>query len=85
MLMAYLTKGMLCGEDVVWAALAKATAGFTGAELEALCREAYMNASAAAEDDRVEITQADFEEALAGMTPMLTKEDIDTYSAFRGN
>jgi SpoVK/Ycf46/Vps4 family AAA+-type ATPase len=89
LLLDHLTKGMnKKGKDedigIDFESLATQTEHFTGAELEALCREAYMNASSAATRlDHIEITQEDFEDALLGMTPMLTADELEVYKNFR--
>ncbi|WP_435100277.1 proteasome-activating nucleotidase Pan2 [Halarchaeum sp. P4] len=56
------TQGMNLAEAVDYAALARKTEGFSGAELESLTTEAGMFAI---RDDRDEVTMADFEDALA--------------------
>ena len=84
LLLGHLTKGMKCKDDIGFKSLATKREHFTGAELEALCREAYMNASSTATKlDQIEITQEDFEDALLGMTPMLTADDLEVYQNFR--
>ena len=84
LLLEYLTKGMKLKSGIELESLAKRTEHFTGAELEALCREAYMNASTDLSSD-IEISQDDFEDAFSGMTPMLTSDELETYSNFRTN
>ncbi|QDZ23516.1 P-loop-containing nucleoside triphosphate hydrolase [Chloropicon primus] len=87
LLLNYLTKGMkFKGSGVQLESLAERTEGFTGAELEALCREAYMIASSSCggEDHQVEVLEeGHFEDALLGMTPMLSEEEIRNYERFR--
>ena len=77
-----MTAGMGLREGVELGSLAARTEGFTGAELEALCREAYMTSSSSGRGSGV--GAEDFEDALSGMAPMLTREDIEGYEAFRG-
>jgi len=61
--------------------LAKKTEGFSGADLEALCREAAMNALR--ENIKAkEVRMKHFEEALKKVTPSLTKEVIEYYQKF---
>merc|ERR1719410_3163985 len=56
LLLNYLTKGMKCKGDLQLKYFAGQTENFSGAELEALCREAYMNASSSSEGE-VEISR----------------------------
>jgi transitional endoplasmic reticulum ATPase len=61
--------------------LAKRTEGFSGADLEALCREAAMNALR--EDIKAkQVTKKHFEEAFKKITPSLTKDVIAYYEKF---
>ena len=85
LILRYLTKGMECDGAVDFDVLAGEAEGLTGAELEALCREAYLNASSTLDRDRPRLTQEDFEDALAAMSPMLTREEIETYERFRAD
>ena len=82
LLLNYLTKGMKCKGDLQLKYFAGQTENFSGAELEALCREAYMNASSSSEGE-VEISRCDFEDALSGMAPLLTSDEIQNYERFR--
>ncbi|MDI6799012.1 MAG: CDC48 family AAA ATPase [Candidatus Aenigmarchaeota archaeon] len=61
--------------------LAKRTEGFSGADLEALAREAGMNALR--ENIKAkEVTKKDFENAFSKITPSLSKEVIAHYEKF---
>jgi cell division protease FtsH len=55
------TKGLALGPDVSLEALARATTGFSGADLANLCNEAALNA---ARENQTEICQQDFEMAI---------------------
>ncbi|MCS7105708.1 MAG: CDC48 family AAA ATPase [Candidatus Aenigmarchaeota archaeon] len=60
---------------------AKKTEGFSGADLEALCREAAMNALR--ENIKAkEVTNKHFEQAFAKITPSITKDIISHYQKF---
>jgi transitional endoplasmic reticulum ATPase len=60
---------------------AKKTEGFSGADLEALCREAAMNALR--ENIKAkEITNKHFEQAFSKIKPSITKEIINYYQKF---
>ncbi len=75
--------------DVEW--LADKTEGYSGADIEAVCREAGMLAireaikpSMSREEakkvaEKIRITKEHFEEALKKIKPSLTKEDIEKY------
>jgi transitional endoplasmic reticulum ATPase len=61
--------------------IAKRTEGFSGADLEAICREAAMNALR--EDMKSkEVKTKHFEEALRKATPSINKEVVDHYNKF---
>jgi transitional endoplasmic reticulum ATPase len=61
--------------------LAKKTEGFSGADIEALCREAAMDALR--EDMKAkEVTKKNFEEALSRITPSLSKDLQMHYERF---
>jgi len=61
--------------------IAKRTEGFSGADLEALCREAAMNALR--ENIKAkEVTQKHFEEALKKITPSIDEKMIKHYEKF---
>ncbi|MFH7860502.1 MAG: AAA family ATPase [Candidatus Aenigmatarchaeota archaeon] len=60
---------------------AKKTEGFSGADLEALCREAAMNALR--ENIKAkEVTNKHFEQAFSKITPSITKDVIAHYQKF---
>jgi transitional endoplasmic reticulum ATPase len=68
-------------KDVDLKEIVKKTEGFSGADLEALCREAAMNALR--ENIKAkEVKMKHFEEALKKLTPSLTKEMIEYYQKF---
>jgi transitional endoplasmic reticulum ATPase len=61
--------------------MAKSTDGFSGADLDALCREAAM--AALREDVKAdEVKAKHFEEALKKMTPSISKEVRAHYEKF---
>jgi transitional endoplasmic reticulum ATPase len=68
-------------KDVNLKDLAKRTEGFSGADIEALCREAAMNAMRKNIKAK-EVTKENFEEALKKVIPSLTKEVVDHYNKF---
>jgi transitional endoplasmic reticulum ATPase len=68
-------------KDINLKELAKKTEGFSGADIEALCREAAM--SALRENMKAkEVKKKHFEEALKNAVPSLTKEVQDHYQKF---
>jgi transitional endoplasmic reticulum ATPase len=68
-------KAMPLAKDVNLEKLSELTEGYTGADIEAVCREAAM---VAAREDREakEVKAKHFEEALKTVTPSLTKEGM---------
>ena len=64
---------MPLASDVDIEELAKRTEGFSGADIEALCREAALNALRR-DINAKEVTKQDFEEAFKVITPSVTKE-----------
>ena len=80
------TKRMPLAKDVNLEELAKATDGYTGAELENLAREAGMNAIRSNIDNdikKVEVTKADFDYALGEVRPAVPKELADRIRRFK--
>lgn len=67
------TRNMPIASDVSIDELAEKTEGFSGADIEALCREAALNALRRDINSK-EVTKQDFEEALKVITPSVTKE-----------
>ncbi|MFH1471158.1 MAG: CDC48 family AAA ATPase [Candidatus Micrarchaeota archaeon] len=73
------TRGMPLSEDVDVASFAKKTDGYTGADLEGICREAGMNAI------RVEsekVTSEHFEKAFAAIKPASNKSNQESIKRF---
>ncbi|MEM4566206.1 MAG: AAA family ATPase, partial [Archaeoglobaceae archaeon] len=87
-------RGKPLSEDVSVEELAEKTEGYSGADIEAVCREAGMlairEAVAHIRDPReakeiaqkVKITRKHFEEALRKVKPSLTKEDLRRFETF---
>ncbi|MCL4404477.1 AAA family ATPase, partial [Candidatus Marsarchaeota archaeon] len=73
-------KRMPVAKDVNVHELAKATEGYTGAEIENLTREAGMNAIRA---NRNEVTAKDFEQALREIKPSVPKELAERIKRFK--
>jgi len=72
------TRRMPLGEDVELKRLAKLTEGYTGADIEAVCREAAM--CAAREDIKAKsINMRHFMKALSIIMPSVSKEDMEKY------
>ena len=65
-------------KDVIISELAKQTEGYTGADLEALVREAAMLALRESVD-AVEVWKKHFDEALKKVKPSVSKSTIETY------
>jgi len=75
------TRNMPLAKDVSLKDLAKKTEGFSGADIEGLCREAAMNALR--EDMKAKsVDKKDFEEAFEKVAPSLTKEVQNHYERF---
>jgi len=75
------TRGMPLAKDVDLKLLAKKTEGYTGADIEGVCREAGMNALRANAD---EVTSAHFADALKAIRPSVTKTHLDRIRKFVG-
>ncbi|HEX69143.1 MAG TPA: AAA family ATPase, partial [Candidatus Bathyarchaeota archaeon] len=75
------TRNMPLDKDVDLKELAKKTEGFSGADLEALCREAAMNALR--EDiNAKKVKRKHFEKAMEKITPSITPDMIKYYEKF---
>ncbi len=72
------TRNMPLAEDVDLREIAKRTEGYSGADLETVCREAAMNALRK-DINAKHVTKEDFEEALKKVGPSLTPEMIKWY------
>ncbi len=72
------TRRMPLAEDVNLDELAKRTEGYTGADIEAVCREAAM-ITLRREGKPSRVSMKDFEEALKIVPPSVTAEDIKRY------
>ncbi len=72
------TKRMPLAKDVDLGKLVEATEGYTGADIEAVCREAAMFA-ARENREATEVKMNHFYEALETVSPSLTKESAKTY------
>ncbi len=72
------TKGMPLAKNVDIAEIARDTIGYTGADLEALAREAAMLALRESHDAK-EVRKKHFDEALNKVRPSVTKSTLDTY------
>ncbi|CAG9461902.1 unnamed protein product [Pedinophyceae sp. YPF-701] len=69
-------------DDVDLSAVARATEKYTGAELEAVCREAAMSALREDVEHADTVRARHFEEALESVRPGLTQESLEDYSSF---
>lgn len=75
------TTGMPLSRDVVMDELARKAQGYSGADLEAICREAAMNALR--EDiEATEVSKRDFDVALERVGPSIAPEDDTWYQKF---
>ncbi len=75
------TKGMPIEKEVNLEELAKKTKGFSGADLQALCREAAMQALRENIDSK-KITKEHFNKAFKEVIPSLKDEDTKAYEKF---
>ncbi len=72
----------LSDKDKLLYSLAKKTEGFSGADIEGLCREAAM--LALREDIKAnDVGKGHFEEAMKGMSPSITKDLINHYKKLK--
>jgi len=75
------TRGMPLVKDVNLSELARNMAGYSGADVEAVCREAAMN-SLRRDIDSKEVTLQDFKEAMAKIKPSITSDMDAWYQGF---
>ncbi|MFW5929616.1 MAG: AAA family ATPase, partial [Halobacteriota archaeon] len=84
------TRGAPLADDVDLGSLAERTEGYTGSDIEAVCREASMAAmrefieGVEPDDietavDNVRITTEEFDEALENVRPSLNPDDVERY------
>jgi transitional endoplasmic reticulum ATPase len=74
------TKCMPLSKEISLKTLAKSTDGFSGADIEAFCREAGLHAMR--KDIKAkEITKKDFDDAMGEMTPSVTKDTNEFYES----
>ncbi len=78
------TKNMPLAKNVDLIELSKITAGYTGADLEALAREAAMLALREAPDAK-SVQKKHFEEALNKVRPSVTKSTLEVYKKMEEN
>jgi transitional endoplasmic reticulum ATPase len=72
---------MPLSKDVSLDELARKAQGYSGADIEAICREAAMNALR--EDvDATEVSRQDFDEAMEQVGPSIAPEDDAWYQKF---
>jgi len=75
------TKNMPLAKDVSLEELAKATNGYSGADIEALCREAALNALRR-DINAKEVAKADFDAAMEKIGPSIRPEIVEWYKSF---
>ena len=75
------TKNMPLGKDVNLEELARATKGYSGADIEALCREAALNALRR-DINAKEVVKADFDAAMEKIGPSISPEIEEWYKSF---
>ncbi len=76
------TKGMALAKDVKLKELAEKTEGYSGADIQAVCREAAM-LTLRKKMDSDAVTKEGFEDALKRIGPSITKEIMDAYEKMR--
>jgi len=74
------TKNMPLSEDIDLKTLAKTTKGYSGADIEALCREAAMMALRK-DPEATKVTYEDFKDAMDEISPSLTTEMESWYQS----
>ena len=72
---------MPLAKDVNLEELARATKGYSGADIEALCREAALNALRR-DLNAKEVTKADFDAAMEKIGPSISPEIEEWYKSF---
>jgi transitional endoplasmic reticulum ATPase len=75
------TRGMPLSKDVSLEQLAKMTEGYSGADIEAVCREAAMNALRR-DIEAKEVTLKDFKDAMEKIKPSVTSDMENWYLSF---
>jgi len=75
------TRGMPLAKDINLSELARNMAGYSGADVEAVCREAAMN-SLRGNIDSKEVTLQDFKEAMVKIKPSITSDMDAWYQGF---
>jgi len=75
------TRGMPLTKDVNLSELARNMAGYSGADVEAVCREAAMNALRRDIDSK-QVTLQDFKEAMVKIKPSITSDMDAWYQGF---
>jgi len=75
------TKGMPLAKDVDIKVLAKKTEGYTGADIEGVCREAGM---AAIRSNSEDVKMSHFSDALSQVRPSITKNQVERIKKFVG-
>jgi len=75
------TQSMPLTKDVNLNAIAEKTEGYSGADLEGICREAGIQALRENIDAK-EVSMKQFDYALNRIKPSLTKKDIEIYEKF---
>jgi transitional endoplasmic reticulum ATPase len=75
------TKGMPLAKDVDITVLTKKTEGYTGADIEGVCREAGM---AAIRSNSEDVKMSHFSDALSQVRPSITKNQVERMKKFVG-
>jgi len=75
------TRGMPLAKDINLSELARNMAGYSGADVEAVCREAAMN-SLRRDIDSKEVTLQEFKEAMVKIKPSITSDMDAWYQGF---